>query len=130
MPRLTKRVIDTLKPDPTTPDRTIWDDTLSGFGVRVRASGAMTWIIMYRTQDGRLRKYRIGKVGAMTPDEARKEARQKLAAIDRGDDPAEERTALRKAMSVAELCDLFLATRSRGSRYLPIRPIRAEFHAM
>ncbi len=109
MPRLTKRFIDALKPDPGAPDRTVWDDTLSRFGVRVRASGAMTWIIMYRTQDGRLRKYRIGQVGALTPDEARKEALQKLAAVDKGADPAGDRGAMRKSMTVAELCDLYLA---------------------
>jgi integrase len=109
MPRLTKQFVDCVQPPSDTSDRTFWDDTLSGFGVRVRASGAKTWVIMYRTQDGRLRKYRIGQVGALTPDEARKEARQKLAAVDRGADPAEEKGALRKAITVAELCELFLA---------------------
>lgn len=109
MPRLTKRFVDALKPDPGSPDRIVWDDDLSGFGIRVRGSGSMTWIIMYRTQEGRLRKFRIGQVGTLTPDEARREARQKLAAVDRGADPAGEKGALRKAMTVSELCDLFLA---------------------
>jgi integrase len=109
MPRLTKRFVDALGPEPDKSDCTVWDDDLSGFGIRVRGSGAMTWIIMYRTREGRLRKYRIGQVGTLTPDEARREARQKLAAVDRGADPAGEKGALRKAMTVSELCDLFLA---------------------
>ncbi len=95
MPRLTKRFLDTLKPDPTSSDRTFWDDMLSGFGVRVRGSGAMTWIIMYRTQEGRLRKYRLGQVGLLHLTK-RVRIRQKLASVDKGGDPAGERGLLRQ----------------------------------
>lgn len=109
MPRLTKRFVDSLRADPNVADRTVWDDTLPGFGIRVRSAGGMTWVIMYRTKDGRLRKFKIGRIGALTPDEARKEARQRLAEVDKGQDPAAAKVAARRAMSVAELCDLYLA---------------------
>ena len=109
MPRLTKRFVDSLRADPNVADRTVWDDTLPGFGIRVRAAGGMTWVIMYRTKDGRLRKFKIGRIGGLTPDEARKEARQRLAEVDKGQDPAAAKVAARRAMSVAELCDLYLA---------------------
>jgi integrase len=108
MPRLTKRFVDSLRPDPNGKDRTYWDESLRGFGLRVRPSGAGSWVIMYRTHEGRQRKLTLGRVGALTPDEARKEARQKLAEADKGGDPAGEKSAARKAMTVGALCDWYL----------------------
>jgi hypothetical protein len=107
MPNLTRRFIESLGRDPSKRDVTHWDDGLSGFGLRVRASGAMSWIIMYRNRDGRLRKYTIGQLGALTPDQARKEARLKLAAVYQGADPSSDKNAQRKALTVSELCDRY-----------------------
>jgi len=107
MPKLTKRFIDGLTTDPTRNDQTYWDDSLKGFGVRVRATGAMSWVIMYRNRDNRLRKYTIAQAGALTPDEARNEARQKLADAHRALDPCTDKTAQRTAMTVASLCDQY-----------------------
>jgi integrase len=107
MPKLTKRFLDDLKPELARGDQTHWDDSLKGFGVRVRASGSMSWVIMYRNRDNRLRKYTIGQVGALTPDEARNEARQKLADAHRGLDPSADKGAQRKAMTVTALCEQY-----------------------
>ena len=107
MPKLTKRFIDSMVPNPAQNDQTLWDDTLKGFGLRVRRSGAMSWIIMYRNRDNRLRKYTIGQVGALTPDEARNEARQKLADVHRGIDPGADKSAQRTALTVGELCEQY-----------------------
>ena len=107
MAKLTKRFLDSLKLTPTRSDHTYWDDALKGFGVRVRASGTMTWVIMYRNRDNRLRKYTIGQVGALTPEEARNEARQKLADVHRGLDPSADKSAQRIAMTVSTLCDQY-----------------------
>lgn len=108
MARLTKRFVDQLKPDPSGREITHWDDRLSGFGVRVQPGGAMSWVAMYRTREGRLRKLTVGRAGALTPEEARQEARQKLAAAQRGGDPAGDKSAGRRSMTVAELCDWYL----------------------
>jgi hypothetical protein len=108
MPRLTIRFIDDLKLIPARIDRTHWDENLRGFGLRVRASGAMSWIVMYRNRDNRLRKYTIGQVGTLTPDEARNEARLMLADVHRGQDPCDTKATQRKAMTVSALCDLYL----------------------
>lgn len=105
MPTLSKRFIEDLKLNPAEIDRTYWDDRLTGFGVRVRKSSAMSWIIMYRNRDSRLRKYTIGPVGSLTPDEAREEARQRLADAHRGLDPSADKRAQRSAMTVATLCN-------------------------
>jgi len=108
MPKLTKRFIDSRCADPDGKEVTYWDDALKGFGVRFRSSAAGSWIVMYRTHEGRLRKLTLGRVGKLTPDEARKEARQKLAEAARGGDPAAEKARARKAMTVGELCDWYL----------------------
>ena len=108
MPKLTKRFVDSLATNPGSKDVTYWDDSLKGFGVRFRSGKLGSWIVMYRTQEGRLRKLTLGRVGKLTPDEARKEARQKLAEADKGGDPAADKAAARKAMTVGELCDFYV----------------------
>jgi integrase len=108
MPRLTKRFVDSVRAQRTDKDVTLWDDTLKGFGLRTQASGAASYIIMYRTHEGRQRKLTIGSAGTITPDEARSEARQRLAEADKGGDPAGERAAARRATTVAELCDWYV----------------------
>ncbi len=108
MPRLTKHFVESVRPDPAGKDVTHWDDALKGFGLRVQSSGAAAYIIMYRTHESRLRKLTIGRADTQTPDEARSEARQRLAEAQRGGDPAGDKAAARRAMTVAELCDWHL----------------------
>jgi integrase len=109
MPKLTKRVVDSIDPDPEGRGVFVWDDALRGFGVRMMPSGAASYLVQYRTAEGRTRRLRIGKVGTLTPDQAREIARDKLVAAAKGADPSAERHAARTAMTVAELCDLYLA---------------------
>ena len=88
MPRLTKRLIDSLKPK----DRgyVVWDSDVKGFGGRVRPSGRITYILKYRVGGGRsgiARKPAIGARGSITTDQARAIARGWLAEVARGGDP-------------------------------------------
>jgi integrase len=51
----------------------------------------------------------LGKVGTLTPDEARGLARDHLASVAKGSDPSHERNERRAALTVGELCDEYLA---------------------
>lgn len=113
MPKLTKRVVDRLHPDP---DRDVfaWDSELRGFGIRMKPSGARTFLIQYRNSHRQTRRMVIGAVGTLTPEEARGIARQKLAEVAKGADPSADRHAARKAITVGELCEWYLAQAEAG----------------
>jgi hypothetical protein len=49
--RITKRVVDGLKP--RTREHAVWDAQLPGFGVRVRPTGSMSYVVVYRAGAGR-----------------------------------------------------------------------------
>jgi integrase len=106
MAKLTKRTVDAQRPG--TGDLVVWDDELSGFGLRVKPSGTKSFIIQYRNKNRRSRRLTIGHYGVLTPDQAREDARQLLARVARGADPAERRTQDRAAMTIAQLCREYL----------------------
>ena len=105
--------------------QTIWDASMPGFGARRQKSDAVSYVLFYRTLEGRQRWYTIGKHGApWTPDEAREEARRLLGDVAHKADPAAEKRAARNAQTISELCDLYLADAAAGrlvTRRLPSR---------
>src|SRR5262249_31888913 len=106
---ITKRAIDALKAKPS--EYFVWDNRLMGFGVRVRPSGAKSYVLKYRAGSGRTaptRRVTIGNVGKLTPDEARGAAKRALGAIAHGADPAASRAAERRAMPLSALAEIFL----------------------
>ncbi|MBS4003881.1 MAG: integrase arm-type DNA-binding domain-containing protein [Afipia sp.] len=111
MAKLTKRVIDAA--ELRVKDYVIWDDDLPGFGLRVFASGKRSYLIQYRSA-GRSRRYTIGLHGVWTAELARKEAKVQLGRVAQGDNPAEERQLDHKAITVKELCDLYLTDLKAG----------------
>ena len=112
MPKITKRVVDALRPDDGGKDIFQWDagdGALKGFGIRMKPSGAASYLVQYRNKEGRTRRLVIGKVGTLTPDEARTLASDALKAAAKGGDPSADRHAVRGAITVSDLCDLYLA---------------------
>jgi integrase len=108
MPKLTKKVVEALKP-PLTGDLVVWDSQLPGFGVRLKASGRRTFIIQFRNKSGRSRRLTLGRMGVLTPDEAKKEARLLLAGVSKGEDPAESRKRQRALPTFEEFSELYVS---------------------
>jgi hypothetical protein len=93
----------------------IWDEAIPGFGARRQKGTTVSYVLMYRTREGRQRRFTIGRHGEpWTPDTARKEALRLLGEIVKGGDPAAEKREARQAMTVAELCDVYLADAEAG----------------
>src|SRR5262249_45192356 len=88
----------------------VWDAAVSGFHARRQRGPAITYAVFYRTKEGRQRWQKIGRHGApWTPETAREEAVRILGDVADGADPAAEKRSARKAKTVAELCNLYLA---------------------
>ena len=111
MTKITKRIVDAT--EARDKEYVILDDELPGFGLRVFVSGRRSYVIQYRTA-GRSRRYTIGLHGVWTPETARQQAKVLLGRIASGDDPAEERLLDHKAITIKELCELYLTDLDAG----------------
>src|SRR5262245_12308448 len=76
------------------------NDWTPGFGVRVTAGGARTFVLNYRTKGGRHRRYTIGSPPVWTVTAAREEAATLKAEVTKGGDPQGKVDAVRDALSV------------------------------
>ena len=115
--KISNKTVEGLAPDAR--DRVVWDDFLTGFGVRIRPTGAMVYLLQYRAGSGRnapLRRMKIASVGTVTAHDARTIAKKALGAIANGADPAAQRTAEREALSFSELVQIFLKEHVEAKR--------------
>jgi hypothetical protein len=84
------------------------DGGIPGFGVRVTAAGARSFVLRYRVRgSGRERTYTIGSTASWQVTAARTEAKRLRRLIDQGGDPLGDLEAERSAPTVADLCDRF-----------------------
>lgn len=131
--KLTARTVDRL--EPAASRFTIWDEDLPGFGVRVEPTGRRTFIARYRAEGGGrrapLRQATIGAHPTLGVAEARRAARDLMAAARLGGDPLGDRRARRAEMTVAELIEAYAADGlvvSRGRRQgEPMKPLTARY---
>ena len=98
---------------PASKDREIlWDgghrEAVRGFGVAAFRNGGKCYVAQYR-KDGRSRRTRIGEHGRLTPEEARKQARIILGAVEGGADPIAQRKAAREVRTFEAVADDFIA---------------------
>ena len=112
--KITKRTVDSLK---SNGDKFFWDDEVKRFGLRVAPSGRKSYLVQYRTPQGRSRKVTIGQHGTWTPELAREEAKRLLREVDRGRDPAEMREEEKNALTVSQLCEEYFDRVRRGHPY-------------
>jgi integrase len=115
MANITQDFVTRAKPKEGAAETVYFDEKLAGFGLRVKASGAKSYLIQYRNARGRSRRLTIsGKTGRLTAAEARKEAKLKLGDVERGKDPVALRNEARGAMTVKALCTEYLAAAAKG----------------
>jgi integrase len=122
--RLTK-IAEKKLPTPTKEqgERVVWDSDLAGFGLRLLPSGCRTYILQRRTKAGRSIRLKIGRVGDLTADQARDEAKRLISRITLGEDPAEQRRKARVeerrrrlAPTVADLAEAWLRNGETAKR--------------
>jgi integrase len=105
--RLTRKLVEAVEPGPK--DQFFWDSEVVGFGLRVRPGGHRGYILQYRF-GGRARQFQIGGHGSpWTVETARDRACILMGQIAGGEDPQEAKAGSRKELTVAQLCDLYLA---------------------
>lgn len=96
MPTITRDLVARPPPVPAGQSKVrVFDDRLAGFFIEVRPSGAVTFYVRYRDARRRQRDVRIGRLGEVTLDQARRRAKEIRAAAALGDDPAAELDRLR-----------------------------------
>ena len=112
MPKLTKSVVD--KSEPRERQYTVWCSELKGFGVFVLPSSTRTYFVDYRNANNVRRRMKLGRHGQITAEQGRTLAIQALAEVAKGNDPLEVRNGARKAISVKELCELYVTELEAG----------------
>jgi integrase len=110
--KLTIKAIDGIEPDGR--DSVKWDDEVPRYGLRVKPSGVKSFVVQYRTPQGRARKLTIGQYGTWAPEQARTEAKRLLRLVDQGSDPAEVAAKEKAAITVAKLCDEYMGAAEAG----------------
>jgi integrase len=114
---LTKRDVETAKP--RSGDYFVWCAKTAGFGVRIypataaNPTGKKVFIAQVRV--GRAtRRVKIGAFGPFTVEQARKRAEEVIRMAAAGQDPQREKRDTREALTVAELCEEYLAAARAG----------------
>ena len=110
--RISKRTVDALIASGA-PGEVKRDDDVKGFAVRLNANGSISYLAEFRAGRGRafpVRRVVLGRHGQLTPDQARNLAKNMLARVLAGDDPAAERANRRRERTVADLLRHTLAT--------------------
>ena len=114
MSRITNKLIEGL-PLPAKGNKVHWDTETKGFGIRITAAGAKSFVLRY-TLNGRERRYTIGDYGptpGLNTSTARTIADELKGRIAKGQDPLEMRVSLREAPTVRNLCEDYLERHAR-----------------
>jgi hypothetical protein len=92
--KLTVREIRAVKLPRGAIDKVYFDERLPGFGLRFRASGVHSWMIQYMIGK-RTRRVVLGLLSGLDPSKAYNMAKDILAQVRLGRDPATERAQAR-----------------------------------
>ncbi|MBV2124990.1 MAG: integrase family protein [Candidatus Thiodiazotropha sp. (ex Ctena orbiculata)] len=88
------------------------DDFLKGFALRVSAGGTKSFIVEKRI-NGKVKRKTLGRYGALTVEQARKNAQQFLGQVASGHDPiSEQKDREAQSVTLREAFELYLTVRS------------------
>jgi len=109
-------------------DKIYFDETLAGFGLRLRQRDGRvrrSWVVQYRVR-GHTRRVKLGTLETLTPTEARKAARKLLGRVSLGDDPQAEKATRRRQVehSFRAAVDTYLAAREGELRASSFKVVR------
>ena len=102
--RISKRMVDALTVE--TGDALFWDRELTGFGVRVYATGRKVYVVQMRGPTGSLRRVTIGRDVEITAEAARRTAAEAIDRIRSGEDPFPAPSA--PEATVADLAERYM----------------------
>ena len=93
--RITKNAVEAASP--TSRDHFLWDDRLSGFGVKVTPAANKVFLYQYRMggRGSKVRRFTIGRYGKLTVEQARKRAELLASDVTRGVDPQQHKVTAR-----------------------------------
>jgi integrase len=103
--KLTKASIEKLDLPHGKVDAIYWDEDVAGFGLRLREGGSKVWVVQYALGT-KQRRMTIGSSKALDAGKARQTAKDLLAAVRLGHDPAAERAEARVKASDEEFSDI------------------------
>ena len=83
--KLTKRVVEALSVEKK--DRLFWDGYLTGFGVRVHATGRKVYVAQARPPGGGPKRVSVGRHGEISAELARRTAADIIDRIRQGEEP-------------------------------------------
>jgi integrase len=129
--KLTTTSIKALKLPPGASDKTFWDDDLGGFGLRLRAGGSRNWIVQYDL-GSKTRRVTLGSTAMLELGAARAKARDLLAHVRLGGDPAAEKRThrARAAETFAASLPRFLIDKQRDCRQSSFKQIERRLQTL
>src|SRR5262245_23546200 len=115
--KLTTTTTKGLALPPGVNDRTFWDDELGGFGLRLRAGGSARWVVQY-DHGGKTKRVTLGTTALLDTGAARTKARDLLAQVRLGGDPAADKRTSRTqaAETFGALLPRYFIVRQRDCR--------------
>lgn len=87
----------------------LWDEITTGFVVEIRSSGSKTYYLRYFTHFGRQKQMKIGCVGDITFDQARKAAKRLRSEVVLGGDPMAKKQEQKAVPTYATISDQHIA---------------------
>ena len=116
--QLTKANVETLAPLSGQGERIVWDAERKGLGIRIRATGARSWVIRPPRKGGASKLHTLGPVNAISLATARLTAAEKLAEAAGGVDPTKAKAEARKqaALTLGSLIARYVSDKETAGR--------------